>query len=359
MNILYIADGFGTVYMSQVHNLCNEHSQNHAVTVLSFCKYKDIGTEVNNRKYTLIKVLRPSAFFIPFFAKFTALIFKGKKLFEWADVIHCRGHGSALVSFYIQDKYNLSKPTIVDIRGAIAEEIMYAEHSVINNYIAGQALRAEKIIFNRADYLFFVSEKMHLYYQNQYDYAQNSFTIFPTIVNETYFHKMANIRHQIRTELHLEEKYTYVYSGGTASWQNIDKILVEFNKKARLHNIHLLMLVLNTKTVTTLIKELNIESKCITIMSLEYKDVGKYLNACDAGLVIRDNSIVNYVASPTKVNEYLACGLHIVDKLEEIGNTTYNATYWQNNYMSLEVAITKQQSIYKLLLNPQASKEKV
>lgn len=350
MNLLYIADGFGTVYMSQVHNLCNAHAINHNVKVISFCKYKDLDLEIDNRKYDLYKVIRPPAFFINSISKLTTLFFRHKELLEWADIIHCRGHGGSLISFHLQDKYKVFRPTIVDIRGVISEEIREAKKSIINDFIAGQVLKTEKLLFRRADTVFFVSKNMQSYFSKQYGNLIKNYEIFPTMVNEEIFYLMPTERADIRRELNIEDKFVYVYSGGILYWQNIDKILLAFGEKAVTENIYLIMLVLDVQAVNILIKELNIDMSYITVMSLKHKDVGRYLNACDAGLIIRNNSIVNYVASPTKINEYIACGLAIVDDLTELGNTNYNSSYWKDNYMSLETAISSQQRVYNDLI---------
>ena len=43
-----------------------------------------------------------------------------------------------------------------------------------------------------------------------------------------------------------------------------------------------------------------------------YEEVPSYLSAADIAFIWRDKSIVNKVASPVKVSEYIACGLPVV-----------------------------------------------
>ena len=43
-----------------------------------------------------------------------------------------------------------------------------------------------------------------------------------------------------------------------------------------------------------------------------YIEVSDYLNAADIGIIIRNNDIVNNVASPIKFSEYISCGLPVI-----------------------------------------------
>ena len=45
---------------------------------------------------------------------------------------------------------------------------------------------------------------------------------------------------------------------------------------------------------------------------LSHSEVGKHLNACDYGILIREQSVTNQVAAPTKFAEYLMCGLKVL-----------------------------------------------
>jgi len=352
MNILYITDNLtsSSVFKSQVHNLCNEHSKYNNVKLLAFCKLKDFNVDIYDAKYELISVLRLPLLSVPIIGKIQSVFFRDKTLLEWADVIHCRGHGPSLMAFLLQNKFNIFKPTITDIRGVVAEEVKNSKKSYINNFLYKQILRTEKYIFQRTNYNFFVTKNMQNYYSDLYNITNIKFSIFPTIVNEKFFHPMNEIGIEIRKRLELDNKFIYVYSGGQSYWQNLDNILLKFDEVSRVNNgIHLLLLVLNKDSVLNMMKELKITSDRITVMSLKYENVGKYLNACNAGLVIRDSSIINYVASPTKINEYLSCNLKIVDSLDKIGEIEYSSLVWQNNYMTLTNAVLKQLDIYKLL----------
>lgn len=61
---------------------------------------------------------------------------------------------------------------------------------------------------------------------------------------------------------------------------------------------------------------------------LSPSEVPEYLLAADYGLLIRENSITNYVASPVKFAEYLSCGLKVIIS-SELGD--YSALTMKHN----------------------------
>jgi hypothetical protein len=48
------------------------------------------------------------------------------------------------------------------------------------------------------------------------------------------------------------------------------------------------------------------------IIKVPHEAVPAHLNAADIGFLIRDDCVVNRVASPTKLGEYLSCGLPVI-----------------------------------------------
>lgn len=51
---------------------------------------------------------------------------------------------------------------------------------------------------------------------------------------------------------------------------------------------------------------MDLKIKNIKILSVNYDEMPRYLDACDYGFCLRQDNMVNRVASPTKVMEYLS-----------------------------------------------------
>lgn len=50
----------------------------------------------------------------------------------------------------------------------------------------------------------------------------------------------------------------------------------------------------------------------IVVKEVPHNDVKYYLRITDAGIVIRDSNIVNRVAAPTKIAEYVTSGVQLL-----------------------------------------------
>ena len=346
--LLYISDCFvdSTVFESQVHTICNEHSKSYDVTLLALCNASEMIKEgLDNTTYRLVKYKKPPKLFIPFMQQVAILTFKYIELFREADVIHCRGHIGSAFAININHKYQLNKKIISDIRGAIPEEI-YFKHGFAHSFFSKQASKLEKFIFENSDYFFFVSENMKEYYSEKYHIDSSRNSVFPTIVNERYFFYSAEKRNKFRSLLKLQNKFVYIYVGGIDKWQRLDEIIQTFDNLKN-DDLYLLIITTDPSYVNKLLLDLRINSNNILVTTSKYEDVPNYLNASDAGLIIRENNIINHVASPTKVNEYLSCGLKIVDRLDKIGDISYSKK--NVKYMPLQSILKQQSEIYNKL----------
>lgn len=347
MNILYISEGFVDfpLFKSQVHTLCNLHAEGNNITLLALCDRKEIYKDVDNRKYTLVKKRKSYRMVIPIVNKIFAYFFTEKKLLLECDIIHCRGYIGSAYAINICKKYDIKKPIISDLRGALVEEIKYSKQKYAKFY-AQQALNLEKYIFRNTPFFFFMTKNMQKYYAHKYHFNVENTAIFPTIVNEKYFYKSKKYRNEIREKLNLQDRFVYAYVGGAAYWQNIDKILSTFDQQSKKNSKLFLLFITNDPEVANnIITIYNLDKKHIKVISLPYEEVGKYLNASDAGIIIRDDNLINYVASPTKVNEYLAVGVKVVDLLSEVGNIDYSKS--NILYMPLKDIIDNQKKAYE------------
>ncbi|EOW9106841.1 hypothetical protein ACN1SU_002879, partial [Vibrio cholerae] len=256
----------------------------------------------------------------------------------------------SLIIFNILKKYGLNKKVIVDVRGALVNEISEISGNPLYKFLSNQILLTERKIFKSADYLFFVSENMLNHFSGLYEFNRSNTEIFPTLVNDDYFKIMPDMREKLRASMDINDKFVYVYSGGVSYWQKLENILFAYKDLTlKSDDYFLLILTTDENEVKKIINSIGLNENTYCIKSLRYEEVGSYLNAGDAGLIIRDDSVVNYVASPTKVNEYISCGLKIVDNLDCLGNKEYTASRWVNNFLSLDEIVDKQQRVYEAL----------
>lgn len=218
---------------------------------------------------------------------------------------------------------------IIDVHGASAEEYEYSSHNFNKskyNYINYLELKGMK----RADLIICQSNEMKRYLLSKYLFL-NPEKIIPfrcSADNERF--KILNFnKSDLRKQLGFDENdIIFVYSGGLMKWQKIELSLQIFNQfKHAYSQAKLLILTKEISTAHTLA-----ETYCsdyldsIKIMSVKFDEVAKYLNICDVGFLIRDNVLMNSVAFPTKLAEYMMCGLPVISsKVSEkwIENSIY------------------------------------
>ncbi len=104
------------------------------------------------------------------------------------------------------------------------------------------------------------------------------------------------------------EKNIFCYAGSTRAWQGIDKFLslyAEIEKKYE--NVFLKIYSNDIYLVNQLAKETGIKNYMIDCVSPDQIDDA--LSDCKFGFIIRDDDIINNVATPTKFATYLANGI--------------------------------------------------
>ncbi|CAK4070487.1 glycosyltransferase [Vibrio sp. 16] len=350
--LLYVSDSFRSlsVFESQVHTLCNKHAERYDVTLLALCKASEMSLpSLPGAKYKLEKFKKLPKFFSMFSQKIALLTFKQASLFEQADIIHCRGHIGTLFALLVCRKHGINKPIISDIRGVVPEEFLSLDIPLSSLY-SKLANHVESYLFKNIDQFFFVSSNMEAHYRQKYGKYSFSSEIYPTIVNDELFFQDDEKRKKKREELgYSKENKVYCYVGNTASWQKLDSILTAFDNKSRKDDeLRLLVVTTEPGAVKEMLQNLGIVNPHITVTSSEYKNVPQFLNAADYGLLIRDDNVVNRVASPTKRNEYAACGLPIVTRLADIGELKKHESL--SDYKSLDTIAYGQSNCYENLL---------
>jgi len=125
---------------------------------------------------------------------------------------------------------------------------------------------------------------------------------------------------RIRRSLQVEETdILLAYAGSTAPWQSfslMEQFLVPLLEKDT--RVKVLFLSKRTEDIDRL--EKRFPGKIIQKW-LEHREVLHYLSRADYGILLREGSVTNRVASPTKFAEYLYAGLGVLIS-EKLGDFT-------------------------------------
>lgn len=121
-------------------------------------------------------------------------------------------------------------------------------------------------------------------------------------------------RQQVRDELGIPENaIVYCYSGSFRPWQcasqTIHAFWLEYTKNSL---AFMLILTQDIKPFELELKKVNIPESHYKILTVNSKDLYKYLCAANFGMLLREPDVINWVSRPTKMLEYQVCGLSII-----------------------------------------------
>jgi len=201
-------------------------------------------------------------------------------------------------------------PFVLDLHGVMVEELK----------LSGKKIKAflyswiESYCFKHGSLNVYVSEVMQTHLQTKYsDYSGESL-IFAT---------NSNPPPATRTSAPLSDRapgeVLMIYSGNCQPWQNIDLMLDTMQKLAA-PRIKFLILSGQKKRFEHYIRRKKIPAGKISVISVKPEELESYYELAHYGFILRDDILVNRVANPTKLAEYLQFGIIPVVKLVDIGD---------------------------------------
>lgn len=233
------------------------------------------------------------------------------------NAIIARSVLATYISLYTKKK-GLVKLVCHDGRGAIAAE--WNEYDVVGDSIIKHEIKAiEEKVVNECDYSIAVSEQLVEYWRKEYSYTGNYFVI-PCTLSEDFCDLKISVEKikQLRSSLgYADDDIILVYSGSSAGWQSFEYLreliisLINNNQ-----HIKLLFLANPDEKIKSLINQYPSKIKALWV---NHGEVKNYLLMSDYGLLVREQTVTNKVASPVKFAEYLSCGLSVLIS-ENIGD---------------------------------------
>lgn len=141
----------------------------------------------------------------------------------------------------------------------------------------------------------------------------NKFFVIPCCPDTAAFSAATTGRDQARHELGLTHKLVVTYLGSLVWYQLPEASFRIFLAiKSIRPDAHFLAITTNPAKMRELALTAGLQSDEITIRSVPSNEVPRLLVASDLGLMLRDNSMTNRVASPVKFGEYMAAGVPVI-----------------------------------------------
>lgn len=239
------------------------------------------------------------------------LVLKSKIKNKSSLFIICRGELSTYIAHKALKNYK-NRIILFDNRGLPIEELeMRNKDNILYKLNKRIKFRAIDYAKNNCDIYSFVTNNLREFMIEKYKYnRRKKYFIIPTLnVKKNISFDQIN---QIKKEINYDKESFYViYIGSTATWQSFDKLLNVFLEIKKEINLAKLIILTNDKVPIdeTIAKEI---TENTIVRAVSHDLVKYYLKISNLGLVIRDNNIVNKVAAPTKIAEYLSNNVPIV-----------------------------------------------
>lgn len=141
----------------------------------------------------------------------------------------------------------------------------------------------------------------------------SKFFVVPCCPNVDAFGSQIPHRDTVRQSLGLTDKFVVTYLGSLVWYQMPEESLRVFRLIRELRpDAHFLAITTDPAKMQTLVEKAGIAASDATIRSFPPAEVPRWLVASDLGLMLRDTTETNRVASPVKFGEYLAAGIPVV-----------------------------------------------
>jgi len=249
-------------------------------------------------------------------ALFSLKLIKRKKI----NVLHARAH-IPLTMALITELFTKCK-IIFDIRGLIAEE--YADAGIWreNSIPFRLVKKLEQLGLKHSDQVVVLTNKMRDYLVRHKMREVVSIEIVPCCVD---FSKINLLEMPEKSE-----RFELIYAGsvtGLYMLEEMGKFFLELRK--RKPNAFFRILTASAPDVVSKVfKSLGIDSADFSAQKVSPNEVPSFLQKAHLGISFRKPTFSQIAASPTKVPEYLACGLPVVSN-RGIGDT--DAIIEENN----------------------------
>ena len=182
-------------------------------------------------------------------------------------------------------------------QGIDPEESMMRDKNKFKYYLKSLI---EFIVLRLPSFKLFVSKAMLDHYKFKYNFNDKNYVIMPCY----------NLHYSkpLQRNLNRYKNPSFVYAGSLSIWQNIDETLQVYKcLENQIQNSTLTLLTEEIEKANNLLEEHNIKTACVKYVNL--RNLNNELLKYKYGFLLRRNNLVNNVATPTKMNSYLACGL--------------------------------------------------
>ena len=183
--------------------------------------------------------------------------------------------------------------TVYDFRALLSWESYFRNGKLIR-FIAIYIM--ELFAYRTSNQVYCVSDSMRIQLFRQY--GKRPVHVRPALTNLV-----------VSRQVDIKEKSTikFVYVGGVSKWQKINSIIELFVAISEVYDAEFMFISNNKDYLLNILNRTPLSRH--SVISCDNKTVLSHLEDCDFGILLRDDHIINKVASPIKFLEYLGAGV--------------------------------------------------
>ena len=230
-------------------------------------------------------------------------------------LIFCQNYYSGYIGLRL--KQSLADVYLhINFRGLPAEEeLLYSDSLFLRRIFVYFILKlmGRKIIPG-SDSLSVVSDQYKTYLEDKYKSGVKSIIVYPCAYDAGRFYPDQSLRRKYREKYKIKNhQKVFIYSGSMHKYQmplDLFRFYENISKQDREKNCVFIVLTPDRGKAEQLSRSFSISNLRIRFES--GRDLTGAYNAGDIGVICRRKDIVNRVASPTKIAEYLATGNSVI-----------------------------------------------
>lgn len=215
--------------------------------------------------------------------------------------ILCRGPFATWMALRARER-GLVRRVAFDGRGAYAAE--WEEYRLVDDdRLVASVREVEGRAVRESDIRLAVSHALVAHWRERYGYVGDDHVVVPCTL-------AADWRTPTGEATHAAGTVRLVYSGSSAGWQSfgtLQRMLARWLEERPGGQV--LFLSRSSPDIHALVERF---PGRVEVKWLDHAEVARAMAGCDYGIMVRERTITNQVASPTKFAEYLACGLRVI-----------------------------------------------
>ncbi len=237
------------------------------------------------------------------------------------DLLHARVHVPALMAALARKASRRTPKLLFDIRGFVPDEYVDAGVWPAGGWLYRTAKRIERWLLRESDGFVVLTERAReLLFPgsgpSSRDDSGRPVEVIPCCVDLAgrFGSKSAEARLKARGEFRLDDRYVIAHLGALGGLYLTEKIvaLMAAAREERGDVFAMFLAQSGAEQLSLLLDDRGFSHRDYLIARVAPDEVGRYLAAADAGLSIVKATYATASRSPTKIPEYLACGVPII-----------------------------------------------